>query len=140
MMAAPQHLACIISAIIKPHGMLSTLQLVAGGRGILAADESTTTVGKRLASIDVENSAPNRAALRRMLFSAPGIEQHISGAILFEETLGQADDAAGGAAADGQARLVDLLSSKGVLLGIKVDTGGRLLGAGSRVQEGLAGS
>jgi fructose-bisphosphate aldolase class I len=97
--------------------------LVAGGRGILAADESTTTVGKRLASIGVENSAPNRAALRRMLFSTHGIERHISGAILFEETLLQGAEAAGGPAAAGGARLVDLLSSKGVLLGIKVDTG-----------------
>jgi fructose-bisphosphate aldolase class I len=98
--------------------------LVAGGRGILAADESTSTVGKRLASISVENSAPNRAALRRMLFSTPGIEQHISGAILYEETLLQADDEAGEVAGAGQARLVERLSSKGVLLGIKVDTGG----------------
>ncbi|WIA39830.1 hypothetical protein OEZ86_013280 [Tetradesmus obliquus] len=98
-------------------------QLVAGNRGILAADESTTTVGKRLASIGVANSAPNRAALRRMLFTSPGIEQHISGAILYEETLLQADDEAGGAAAAGQARLVQQLSSRGVLLGIKVDTG-----------------
>ncbi|KAF6258881.1 cytosolic aldolase [Scenedesmus sp. NREL 46B-D3] len=108
---------------LSPACLPLALQLVAGGRGILAADESTTTVGKRLASIGVENSAPNRAALRRMLFGAPGLERHISGVILFEETLLQADDAAGGAAAAGQARLVDLLSSQGVLLGIKVDTG-----------------
>jgi hypothetical protein len=54
-------------------------QLVAVGKGLLAADESTSTVGKRLASINVENNQDNRVALREMLFSTPGIAQHISG-------------------------------------------------------------
>lgn len=54
-------------------------QLLLDGKGILAADESTGTVGKRLASINTENSEANRAALREMLFTTPGIGQHISG-------------------------------------------------------------
>lgn len=59
------------------------------GKGILAADESTGTIGKRLASISVENIESNRRALRELLFTAPGVLQYLSGVILFEETLYQ---------------------------------------------------
>lgn len=59
------------------------------GKGILAADESTGTIGKRLASISVENVESNRRALRELLFTAPGALQYLSGVILFEETLYQ---------------------------------------------------
>lgn len=59
------------------------------GKGILAADESTGTIGKRLASINVENVESNRRALRELLFTAPGALQYLSGVILFEETLYQ---------------------------------------------------
>lgn len=59
------------------------------GKGILAADESTGTIGKRLSSINVENVEDNRRALRELLFTAPGALQYLSGVILFEETLYQ---------------------------------------------------
>jgi len=59
------------------------------GKGILAADESTGTIGKRLSSINVENVESNRRALRELLFTAPGALQYLSGVILFEETLYQ---------------------------------------------------
>lgn len=59
------------------------------GKGILAADESTGTIGKRLASINVENVESNRRALRELLFLTPGALQYLSGVILFEETLYQ---------------------------------------------------
>lgn len=59
------------------------------GKGILAADESTGTIGKRLASINVENIEENRRALRELLFTTPGALQYLSGVILFEETLFQ---------------------------------------------------
>ncbi|KAJ7532656.1 hypothetical protein O6H91_13G013900 [Diphasiastrum complanatum] len=59
------------------------------GKGILAADESTGTIGKRLASIHVENVESNRQALRELLFTTPGALQYLSGVILFEETLYQ---------------------------------------------------
>lgn len=59
------------------------------GKGILAADESTGTIGKRFASINVENDESNRRALRELLFTTPGALQYISGIILFEETLYQ---------------------------------------------------
>ncbi|CAL5222687.1 g5088 [Coccomyxa viridis] len=90
-------------------------RITAPGKGILAADESTGTIGKRLSSIGVPNEEDNRRALRELLFTAPGVEDHISGVILFEETLFQ--PSAGGTP------FVDILKSKGILPGIKVDKG-----------------
>ena len=63
--------------------------LAESGKGILAVDESTKTVGKRLGSINVENTEANRQAYRGMLFTTSGLGQYISGAILYEETLFQ---------------------------------------------------
>ncbi|CAI5466507.1 unnamed protein product [Closterium sp. Yama58-4] len=85
------------------------------GKGILAADESTGTIGKRLSAINVENVESNRRALRELLFTAPGAMQYLSGVILFEETLYQKT-------ADGKP-FVDLMNENGVLPGIKVDKG-----------------
>ncbi|CAN6692207.1 unnamed protein product [Malus baccata var. baccata] len=85
------------------------------GKGILAADESTGTIGKRLSGINVENTENNRRALRELLFCAPGALQYLSGVILFEETLYQ--KTAGGKP------FVDILKDGGVLPGIKVDKG-----------------
>ncbi|XP_022856187.1 fructose-bisphosphate aldolase, cytoplasmic isozyme-like, partial [Olea europaea var. sylvestris] len=85
------------------------------GKGILAADESTGTIGKRLASVNVENVETNRRALRELLFTTPGALQYLSGVILFEETLYQKT-------ATGKP-FVDVLKEGGVLPGIKVDKG-----------------
>ncbi|XP_061368709.1 fructose-bisphosphate aldolase 6, cytosolic-like [Gastrolobium bilobum] len=85
------------------------------GKGILAADESTGTIGKRLASINVENVETNRRVLRELLFTAPGCLECLSGVILFEETLYQ-KTAAG-------KPFVEVLKAGGVLAGIKVDKG-----------------
>ena len=63
--------------------------MVAKGKGILAADESTPTCTKRFESINVESTAENRNAYRDMLFTADGIENYISGVILFDETIRQ---------------------------------------------------
>ncbi len=63
--------------------------MVAPGRGILAADESTGTIERRFKSINVENTEENRRAYRDLLFSAKGVGQFISGAILYDETLRQ---------------------------------------------------
>uniref|UniRef100_A0A061RDV5 Fructose-bisphosphate aldolase n=2 Tax=Tetraselmis sp. GSL018 TaxID=582737 RepID=A0A061RDV5_9CHLO len=90
-------------------------QLTLPGKGLLAADESTGTVGKRLASIGVANEETNRRALRELLFTTPGFEKHVSGVILFEETLFQS-------ASDG-VPLVQHLQKRGVIPGIKVDKG-----------------
>ncbi|KAI3746334.1 hypothetical protein L6452_08762 [Arctium lappa] len=85
------------------------------GKGILAADESTGTIGKRLSSINVENTESNRRALRELLFCTPGAMQYLSGVILFEETLYQ-KTAAG-------KLFVDVMKEAKVLPGIKVDKG-----------------
>ena len=90
-------------------------KLASTGKGILAVDESTPTCGKRLASIDVENTEENRQAYRGMLFTSPGLGSYISGAILFEETLFQRH-------ADGETMLAKL-SHQGIVPGIKVDKG-----------------
>ena len=107
--------------------------MVAKGRGILAADESTGTIGKRFESIGVQNSEENRRAYRDMLFSAKGVGEYISGVILYDETLRQKS-------ADGTP-FPKLLASQGVIPGIKVDTGAKdmALCPGETVTEGLDG-
>src|SRR3954469_2555151 len=87
----------------------------ARGKGILAADESTGTIAKRFTSINVENSEQNRRAYRDMLFTTRGLSDHISGVILYDETLRQK-------AHDGTP-FPELLSRQGVIPGIKLDTG-----------------
>lgn len=111
----------------------TALAMVADGRGILAADESTGTIQKRFDSIKIENTEAHRQAYRDMLFTTAGFEQYTSGVILFEETLFQK-------ALDGMP-FPKLLESKGVLPGIKVDKGAKdLVGApGELVTEGLDG-
>jgi len=90
--------------------------IVAPGKGILAADESTATIGKRFDNIGVENTEENRRKYRQLLFTSdPEALKHISGVILFEETLGQK--------ADCGTLFPDLLKAKGVIPGIKVDKG-----------------
>lgn len=90
-------------------------QMVADQKGLLAADESTGTIQKRFDTIGVENTEANRQAYRELLFTTPGFDQYISGVILFDETLRQSTS-------DGIS-FVELLQSKGVLPGIKVDLG-----------------
>ena len=90
-------------------------KLARPGFGILAADESTGTIGSRFQKINVENTEPNRRAYRELLFTTEGIENYISGVIMFEETLDQSTK-------DGK-NFVELLKSKGILPGIKVDKG-----------------
>lgn len=90
-------------------------KIAAPGKGILAVDESTKTIGKRLSSIGVENTEANRQAYRGLLFNCNGIGEYISGAILFEETLFQNS-------AEGKP-FVNCLNEAGVIPGIKVDKG-----------------
>ncbi|MFZ0612448.1 MAG: class I fructose-bisphosphate aldolase [Desulfobacterales bacterium] len=108
-------------------------QLVADGKGILAADESQPTIKKRFDTIAVEPTEENRRAYRDLLFTAPDAEKHISGVILFEETLQQ--KSANGAV------FPRLLNEKGILPGIKVDKGAKPLAGfgGEKITEGLDG-
>src|SRR3954464_10341342 len=105
--------------------------LVADGKGILAADESDGTIKKRFDSISVESTEETRGAYRDMLFTTPGSEEFISGVILFDETIRQSGH-------DGTP-FPQLLASKGVIPGIKVDKGAKplALADGETVTEGL---
>ena len=107
--------------------------LVAEGRGILAADESNATMTKRLESVGAESTPDTRLRFRELLVTTSGVEAHISGVILYDETIRQA-------ASDGTA-FPDLLAARGMIPGIKVDTGAKpLAGAdGEKVTEGLDG-
>lgn len=93
----------------------STAQsLVTPGKGILAADESTSTIAKRFTAVSVENSEENRRAYRELLFTTPGVEKHVSGVILFDETIRQRT---------GGIPFAQVLNEKGIIPGIKVDKG-----------------
>jgi len=109
------------------------LALVAEGKGILAADESDGTIKKRFDSIGVESTEENRRAYRELLFATEGAEDHISGVILYDETIRQT-------ATDG-APFPKLLESKGIIPGIKVDKGAKPLANadGETITEGLDG-
>ena len=107
--------------------------IVAPQKGVLAADESSPTIKKRFDSIKVESTEENRRRYRELLFTAPGIEKYIGGVILFDETLRQATR-------DGTP-FAALLSSRGIVPGIKVDKGAKPLALcpGDKIAEGLDG-
>ena len=108
-------------------------KIVKNGRGLLAADESNGTMGKRLADIGVENSEENRRTFRETLFTTPGFEDYCGGVILYEETLAQKTG-------DGTP-FTQLLAEKGVVPGIKVDKGAQPLARSQAemITEGLDG-
>src|SRR5438094_10346828 len=107
--------------------------LVADGKGILAADESDSTIKKRFDSIGVESTEENRRAYRELLFTTDGAAGHISGVILFDETIRQS-------AADGTP-FPEVLARQGIIPGIKVDKGAKPLAnaPGETITEGLDG-
>ena len=107
--------------------------MVAKGKGILAADESTGTIQKRLAGINVESTEENRRAYRELLFTTEGAGDYISGVILFDETLRQSTK-------DGKP-FVRCLDAAGIIPGIKVDKGAKQLAVAleEKVTEGLDG-
>src|ERR1700674_3663774 len=107
--------------------------LVSSGRGILAADESHPTLGKRFSALGIENTEESRRVYRQMMFTTPGVAEFISGVILFDETIRQQ--------ADDGTPLGDLLAKRGMIPGIKVDKGTNALAgaAGELITEGLDG-
>ena len=110
-------------------------QMTGGGKGILAADESTPTCAKRFESIGVESTFENRNEYRDLLITAKGMENYIGGVIMFDETLRQSTTCSE------KALFPKHLMSKGVVPGIKVDTGAKKLAGfnGEKVTEGLDG-
>ena len=107
--------------------------MVTPGKGIIAIDESTGTIGKRLGAVGVENTEENRRTYRELLLTTPQLNEYISGAILYDETLRQSTR-------DGKP-FVDVMNEAGILPGIKVDTGAKDLAGfpGEKVTEGLDG-
>ena len=107
--------------------------LIAAGKGILAIDESLPTIAKRFAAIGVESSAENRRAYRELLITVPDAETYLGGMILFDETLRQSTSQG--------IPFPEVLTGKGIVPGIKVDTGARDLAGhpGEKVTEGLDG-
>jgi len=107
--------------------------MVAPGRGLLAIDESMGTIKKRFDSVGIENTEANRLDYRAMMLTADGLGEHISGAILFDETIRQKMP-------DGT-RLVELMERAGILPGIKVDKGAKPMAGfeGEKITEGLDG-
>jgi len=107
--------------------------MVAPNKGILAADESTPTIAKRFKGIDTESTEANRQTYRNMLFTSPGISDHISGVILFDETIRQTNNKG--------VPFPEYLTSLGIVPGIKVDKGAKELATcqGEKVTEGLDG-
>ncbi len=107
--------------------------MVAPGKGIIAIDESTNTIKKRFDSVKIENSEENRRAYREMLLTVPKLGEHISGAILYDETIRQSTKAG--------VPFTKVMLDNGILPGIKVDMGPQALAGfpGELVTEGLDG-
>ena len=109
------------------------LKILNKGKGILAADESTATMTKRLESVKIQSTAENRLSFRETLFSASGMTEYIGGVILYDETIKQITSK--------KNKIPELISEMGSFPGIKVDTGAKVL-AGSpneKITEGLDG-
>ena len=109
-------------------------EILSNGKGILAADESTGTMTKRLEGVNIASSLENRLLFRETLFSAEGMKNFIGGVILYDETIKQNTKSK-------KKSIPELISSSGVIPGIKVDTGAKIL-AGSpeeKITEGLDG-
>ena len=108
------------------------LKIVSSGKGILAADESTGTMTKRLESVQVTSTAENRLKFRNALFASESMKSCIGGVILYDETIKQSV---------GSLTIPELISSSGAIAGIKVDTGAKALSSSKeeKITEGLDG-
>ena len=109
------------------------LKIISNGKGILAADESTGTMTKRLESVNVPSSSDNRLLFRETLFSSECMKNCIGGVILYDETIKQTTSS--------KQKISELISSTGAVPGIKVDTGAKVLANSSeeKITEGLDG-
>ena len=107
-------------------------KIVSPGKGILAADESTATMSKRLESVSVQSTADNRLNFRNALFTSSAMKTCIGGVILYDETIKQENNSQ---------KIPDIISQNGTVPGIKVDTGAKVLAnsSGEKITEGLDG-
>src|SRR2546421_3754676 len=123
-----------IGTDMSDNDLATTAQaMVAPGKGILAADESVATISKRFAALGIESTFETRRQYRELLLTAPDISTHISGVILYDETIRQG-------LTDGTP-FSDILNKAGILPGIKVDAGAKPLAGspGETITEGLDG-
>ena len=109
------------------------LKILSSGKGILAADESTGTMTKRLKAVNVESTEKNRLLFRETLFSSKSMKECIGGVILYDETIKQNSSS--------KKTIPELISSSGAIPGIKVDTGAKVLANSpdEKITEGLDG-
>ena len=109
------------------------LKIIGNGKGILAADESTGTMTKRLQGVNVESNSENRLKFRHTLFSSKSMKTCIGGVILYDETIKQNSSS--------KKTIPELISSSGAVPGIKVDTGAKSLADSpdEKITEGLDG-
>ena len=109
------------------------LKILSNGKGILAADESTGTMTKRLDAVNVKSTPENRLLFRETLFSSEGMKKFIGGVILYDETIKQTTSS--------KKTIPELISSSGAVPGIKVDTGAKVLADSpdEKITEGLDG-
>ena len=109
------------------------LKIIGSGKGILAADESTATMSKRLKNVQVESSPENRLLFRETLFSSESMNDCIGGVILYDETIRQSSNSG--------KKVVELISNSSSVPGIKVDTGAKVLANSKeeKITEGLDG-
>jgi len=109
------------------------LKIIGNGKGILAADESTGTMTKRLESVKVDSTSQNRLLFRKTLFSSESMKDCIGGVILYDETIKQSDSSG--------KKIPELISDSGAVPGIKVDTGAKVLANSEeeKITEGLDG-
>ena len=109
------------------------LKIIGNGKGILAADESTGTMTKRLNDVNVPSTNENRLLFRETLFSSSSMTDCIGGVILYDETIKQISSQ--------KIKITELISEMGSLPGIKVDTGAKVLAGspGEKITEGLDG-
>jgi fructose-bisphosphate aldolase class I len=109
------------------------LKIISNGKGILAADESTGTMTKRLEAVNVTSTPDNRLLFREILFSSESMQKYIGGVILYDETINQTTNFG--------KSIPDLISSSGAIPGIKVDTGAKSLANSpeEKITEGLDG-
>ncbi len=108
-------------------------KIISPGKGILAADESTGTMTKRLSSVNVESNSKNRLLFREILFSSSSMKDCVGGVILYDETIKQKSSSG--------KTIPNLISENGAVPGIKVDTGAKILANSpeEKITEGLDG-
>lgn len=122
---------CFEELSVEDELMQTANGLARPGTGILAADETVVVLGKRFAAVGLDNTPEMRRAYREMLYSAPDLEKYASGIVMYSETVHQSTSS--------DVNFVEMLTARGVLVGVKLDRGLHPFGNGEMITEGLDG-